>query len=135
MRTGLLESLALKQRLVARTKTIRLCQTGDASDTGMSVRDTAMQEMSAVAAAAPGDKAPQEAACRAVQRACEALFSLNIFGLSLHMEGLMPAWLEVWRHWLDYTDASLKSADGDEESAECAPSPCPGFSLHCTGAC
>jgi hypothetical protein len=80
-----------------------------------------VQGVGAAAKQAAGDRATLEKACAVVRLACEALFSLNVFGLSVHMAELAPRWMAVWKEWLDFHADALAAPDADTESAECAP--------------
>eukprot|EP00892_Ulva_mutabilis_P007603 jgi/Ulvmu1/5214/UM022_0007.1 len=56
--------------------------------------------------------------CEIVRLSNEIVFSLNVYGLSIHMEKYAERWMKVWKAWLEFHDDSLKEEDSDVESAE-----------------
>jgi hypothetical protein len=90
-----------------------------------------MQSMAKAAVQAAGDRAALTIICTAVRLANEIVFSLNSFGLSIVMADQAPAWLDVWKHWLEFHNALLASSHSDSESVECVLGP----HLSCTTPC
>lgn len=101
--------------------TLAYCQTTSAQAVLQAV-----QAAGAAAAAAAGKRDLLKQLCEISRLGNDIVFSLNVYGLSIHMEQYADSWMKVWQAWLEFHDDSLKEEDGDVENAECVIS----HSLH-----
>jgi hypothetical protein len=79
-----------------------------------------VQSMEAAAACAGTDRETLQSVCAVVRLGCDVVFSLNVHGLSLHMEQFAEPWMQAWKFWLDFHSDALNESDAEVESAECA---------------
>lgn len=103
-----------KSTIEESNETLDYCQT----EAGAAVLDT-VEKAGLAATAAAGKRDKLQQLCALVRLGNDIVFSLNVFGLSIHMEQYADRWINVWKAWLEMHDETLKEADGDVESAEC----------------
>lgn len=96
--------------------TLEYCQTTAAA----AVLET-VEAAGGAAASAAGKREVLQQLCHVVRLGNDIVYSLNVYGLSIHMEQYTERWMKVWKAWLEFHDETLKEADSDVESAECDP--------------
>lgn len=102
-----------KSTIEESNETLEYCQI----EAGAAVLD-AVEAAGLAATVAAGKRDELQQLCALVRLGNDIVFSLNVYGLSIHMEQYADRWMKVWKAWLEMHDETLKEADGDVESAE-----------------